>query len=468
MPLFNSYVHPDLFGLETLVAILAMVVVGGLGSTWGVLAGVLVIGLLPEATSNLQVLRELVYGAVLIMVVMFMPRGIAGAVRRDGMSALLEIEDLHVRFGGLRAVDGFGMAVMPGTIHALIGPNGAGKSTVLNAISRFTRPAAGDIRFAGKPLLRLPPHALAAAGIGRTFQNLELCARLSALDNVLIGMSARRAGRAAGAGRGTGSAGPDRARRVRRPAGRRARLRAPETARPGPRARLPAAPAAARRARRRVAAGGDCGARRAAGRSGASRRADHPAGRARDVAGDVGRRPRHRAEFRPLHRRRDAGGDRRRSGCRRGLSRRSDAMLRIEALAAGYGRVTALHDVSLTIGAGEIVCLLGANGAGKTTTLNCISGLLAPRGGRVTFDGKPLAGLAPEAVVARGIVQVPERRAVFRVHVRARESRTRRLAPSRSRRGARGFRAHARDLSPSAGAAAPRRRARSRAANSRC
>jgi len=89
-------------------------------------------------------------------------------------------------------------------------------------------------------------------------------------------------------------------------------------------------------------------------------------------------------------------------------------MLRIETLAAGYGRITALHDVSLEIGAGEIVCLLGANGAGKTTTLNCISGLLPWRGGRITLAEESLAGLAPEAIVARGVVQVPERRAVFR------------------------------------------------------
>jgi branched-chain amino acid transport system permease protein len=82
MPLFNSYVHPDTFGLETLVVILTMVVVGGLGSCWGVLAGVVVMGLLPEAMRNLQVFREIFYGALLIGSVMFMPRGIAGLLRR--------------------------------------------------------------------------------------------------------------------------------------------------------------------------------------------------------------------------------------------------------------------------------------------------------------------------------------------------------------------------------------------------
>lgn len=82
MPLFNSYVHPDTFGLETLVAVLTMVVVGGLGSSWGVLAGVLVMGLLPEVMRDLQVFREIIYGGLLILAVMFMPRGIAGLVRR--------------------------------------------------------------------------------------------------------------------------------------------------------------------------------------------------------------------------------------------------------------------------------------------------------------------------------------------------------------------------------------------------
>ena len=89
-------------------------------------------------------------------------------------------------------------------------------------------------------------------------------------------------------------------------------------------------------------------------------------------------------------------------------------MLCIEGLTAGYGRIIALHGISLTVCAGQIVCLLGANGAGKTTTLNCISGLIQARAGRITFAGETLCGLDPAAIVACGIVQVPERRAVFR------------------------------------------------------
>ena len=107
------------------------------------------------------------------------------------MSALLSIDGITVRFGGLVAVDNFSMDVEEGRIHALIGPNGAGKSTVFNCISRFTTPAAGDVRFAGESLLADPQYAIAKRGVARTFQNIELLQRLTVLENVLVGMSSR-------------------------------------------------------------------------------------------------------------------------------------------------------------------------------------------------------------------------------------------------------------------------------------
>jgi branched-chain amino acid transport system ATP-binding protein len=101
------------------------------------------------------------------------------------------LRGVSVRFGGLHALQNFSMEVAKGSIHALIGPNGAGKSTVFNCVSRFYTPAAGDLVFDGRSLLSLPPHAIAAAGIARTFQNIELCRSLTVLENVLIGMSPR-------------------------------------------------------------------------------------------------------------------------------------------------------------------------------------------------------------------------------------------------------------------------------------
>ncbi len=88
-------------------------------------------------------------------------------------------------------------------------------------------------------------------------------------------------------------------------------------------------------------------------------------------------------------------------------------MLRLAKIHASYGSVRALDDVSLEVGEGQIVCLLGANGAGKTTTLNCISGLVSIPSGSITFDGEDITNAGAETVVAKGIVQVPEGREIF-------------------------------------------------------
>ena len=88
-------------------------------------------------------------------------------------------------------------------------------------------------------------------------------------------------------------------------------------------------------------------------------------------------------------------------------------MLELDALVAGYGGVPVLHGVSLKLGGGEIVGLLGANNAGKTTLINSLSGLVAPMSGRLLFEGRDITKLTPKQRVEAGIVQVPEGRLVF-------------------------------------------------------
>jgi branched-chain amino acid transport system ATP-binding protein len=88
-------------------------------------------------------------------------------------------------------------------------------------------------------------------------------------------------------------------------------------------------------------------------------------------------------------------------------------MLRLEAVSAGYGRLTVLTSVTIEVGRGDLVCLVGANGAGKTTTLKTISGLLRPTTGRIVFDGREIQGLPPQEVLRRGIAHCPEGRRVF-------------------------------------------------------
>jgi branched-chain amino acid transport system ATP-binding protein len=88
-------------------------------------------------------------------------------------------------------------------------------------------------------------------------------------------------------------------------------------------------------------------------------------------------------------------------------------MLSVEKLASAYGRIRALHDVSLDVHAGEIVALIGANGAGKTTLLRAISGVQNVSAGSIRFDNKPIERLSSHARVALGVTQVPEGRQLF-------------------------------------------------------
>jgi branched-chain amino acid transport system ATP-binding protein len=88
-------------------------------------------------------------------------------------------------------------------------------------------------------------------------------------------------------------------------------------------------------------------------------------------------------------------------------------MLEVEGLVAGYGLTRVLEGVSLSVGQGEVVAVLGANGAGKTTLNMAISGLVRPRAGRIAFAGRSIGGLMPAAIVEQGLIQVPEGRKIF-------------------------------------------------------
>ncbi|MBL8288030.1 MAG: ABC transporter ATP-binding protein [Rubrivivax sp.] len=104
---------------------------------------------------------------------------------------LLRVEGISVRFGGIVALDGVSFTVERGRIVGLIGPNGAGKTTLFNCVSRLYACQAGRITFDGADLLAVPQHAVAALGIGRTFQNLALFGSMSVLANVMVGRHSR-------------------------------------------------------------------------------------------------------------------------------------------------------------------------------------------------------------------------------------------------------------------------------------
>ncbi|XVQ11354.1 ABC transporter ATP-binding protein [Spirillospora sp. CA-255316] len=100
---------------------------------------------------------------------------------------MLEVHELTVRFGGITALDGVGFTVERGEMVGLIGPNGAGKTTLFNCLTRRYAANAGRVGYEGRDLLTVPPHAIAALGIARTFQNLGLFPRMSVRDNIMVG-----------------------------------------------------------------------------------------------------------------------------------------------------------------------------------------------------------------------------------------------------------------------------------------
>lgn len=106
--------------------------------------------------------------------------------------ALLKLENVGIRFGGLAALSGINITMEPGELCGLIGPNGAGKTTVFNLITGVYEPTEGHILLDGRPINGWNPHKIARAGIARTFQNIRLFGRLSVLDNVRTACNAHR------------------------------------------------------------------------------------------------------------------------------------------------------------------------------------------------------------------------------------------------------------------------------------
>lgn len=115
------------------------------------------------------------------------------------MQPILQAKGVSKYFGGLKALDGVALDILPGEIISLIGPNGAGKTTFFNCITGLVSPDKGEIKFKGEKISSLKPHQITRHGIARTFQNLRLFAEMSAIENVMVGGFCRTKGTIAGA-----------------------------------------------------------------------------------------------------------------------------------------------------------------------------------------------------------------------------------------------------------------------------
>jgi branched-chain amino acid transport system permease protein len=230
------FLSPELFAFYNTVTMVVMVVAGGQGTVAGPAVGALVFTFVPELLRMASAYRMLVYGIVLLLFVMFLPRGIthyasrllprrlalptpqrasrkieerhgfAGTLRTRGAwgarsrppmmrtDPVLEASGLSVSFGGLVAVQELSFALRGGEILALIGPNGAGKSTVFNVVTGFYLPSAGRVTLNGEDITGHLPHAICERGLVRMFQKASLFPESTVLENVIT--ACHRLGRA--------------------------------------------------------------------------------------------------------------------------------------------------------------------------------------------------------------------------------------------------------------------------------
>ena len=214
---YITVISPEIYSFLFSVVLVLMVAIGGIGLYWGAVVGAVLLTILPEALRKFGDWEVPLYGLALIVVILFLPRGIAGLFARKrprapegarapaptappaplasssprtpdgGRGPLLEVRGVTKQFGGVRAVHDCSFDVAEGEIKAVIGPNGAGKTTLFNVITGFYAPTAGVVRFRGRSLTGLPAHRLARLGLSRTFQNVQLFPSLTVVENVMIG-----------------------------------------------------------------------------------------------------------------------------------------------------------------------------------------------------------------------------------------------------------------------------------------
>lgn len=208
----QSYITPDAFTVELSVLFFIAILIGGRGSILGPLLGTVLLTVLPEFAAPLVAWSTFLYAVLLLAIVLLMPGGIAELIdfknrrplesnraivpRPDLLKRLLAqdedpgtltLEQVALSFGGVRAIDGLDLTILPGQVHGLIGPNGSGKTTTLNVISGYYTPQNGIAKLKGAVLTQLAHHRRAHLRIARTFQTPRIVGEASVLENVMIG-----------------------------------------------------------------------------------------------------------------------------------------------------------------------------------------------------------------------------------------------------------------------------------------
>jgi ABC-type branched-subunit amino acid transport system ATPase component/ABC-type branched-subunit amino acid transport system permease subunit len=454
----SNFISPESFPFFQSILFVLVVMVGGAERVAGPIVGALIVVMVPEALSFLAQYRLLFVGLLLLVVLLIAPVGFVGLIGRlfagkaetraarasgdvtafltRGDASALSVQGLSVNFGGVRAVHDLSFAAEPGAITSVIGPNGAGKSTALNLIGGFYRADSGSVRLGDADIGALSSNRIAQAGVARTYQTTQLFANMSVIDNVLVALGRGRLG-------WSSMFRPDRDEAQRALAesllayvGYRGPLQAiagalahvdkrlVEIARAlalQPAVLLLDEPAAGldeadtARVGTLLSALARCGM--------VVILVEHDMKLVMGVSNhvvvlDAGQKI---AEGPPAAVAADpavlkaylgegVAADRARKGA---VPDQKDALLLTRALRAGYGAVTVLRDIVISVAQGEMVAVLGPNGAGKSTLMRALSGLGRPVEGDIRFIGEAIEKRDASAIAALGLVLVPEGRQVF-------------------------------------------------------
>ena len=454
-----GFINPSSFAFNRSILFLLVIIFGGLGTVAGSLIGAIALVILPELVNNFAEYQLLFFGILLLLSLWLAPEGIVSfligrfhrfqaaypskaasdipsLIVRDSSNRALKVEQMAISFGGVRAVDNVDLVAHPRTITSIVGPNGAGKTTLLNLLTGFYQPTSGSVSLGEQDLTGKSTSATVEAGLSRTFQTTRLFGSLSVLDNLKVAYAGDRLGNIGSAllGHKCPTASVEReliellafvgyrenvyARADSLAFGERRLVEIARALATTPQVLLLDEPAAGLGQQQRQWLAKLL--RRLANSGIKVIAIEHDINLVMQISDRVVVLDRGKVICNDIPA--IVRSDRAVLEAYLGITdsnlvpapnSSTTPILTVDDLAAGYGSLEVLQQISLEVCQGELVAVVGANGAGKTTLLKSIAQLLTPQSGRVLFRGDNMTRLRPQNLASKGVVLIPEGRQVF-------------------------------------------------------
>ncbi|HTX52059.1 MAG TPA: branched-chain amino acid ABC transporter ATP-binding protein/permease [Candidatus Baltobacteraceae bacterium] len=470
----NYFAYPEVFHAAFSGSIVAMTIVGGMRNFFGPIIGAAVYVFFQDLLSSYTKHWMIFFGLMFMAFILFSPNGMMGILQNfrnrfrsalpDAAAAppvaaasdpgvpaevpnrrvdpallgpeIFRIEGVTKRFGALAAVDGVTFSVSKGELRSVIGPNGAGKTTLFNVLTGNLAIDGGKVSFKGEDITGLEPHQIARHGIARSFQILSIFKDLTVFENIRVAVQSTTPHRfALFTATDELTAINQEAERIVQQVGLgvlrdqiamnishgdQRLLEIGITLAMQPELLMLDEPLAGLAAKERIRI-----ANLIRGLAGEHTiiLIDHDIDQILNISDRITVLAQGKViaegtpdeiKANPQVQEAYIGGFDRKHLVAHPPQRRTDTpLLEVDRINTFYGKSHILHDVSLTVHPGELVCLLGRNGAGKTTTLHSIIGLVPPARGEVRFAGRPVARLQPEQISREGVMIVPQGRRIF-------------------------------------------------------